>query len=249
MPKIVDYPRASLKASLDLADAVDSLGGTTSVDMAAERQGKKVGGAFQAIIGAAVKYGLLDSKSQKLSVTKLYKDYKLAYTEEEAQQHLRKALLSAPLFRAIYDRFIGRELPVAHFEKLLIREFEVPQDIASRVGSYFLDGTSQVGLLAPDNKLIGDGDSVVEPAEKPALLEDNPSTPNLSAAPLAERNTVIEQPEQPPALQNETKHYTVRISGPGMNTSIEVRESDDLLIVEAILKKVERALKNNERTD
>lgn len=244
MPKLVDYPRASLKAALELAEAVESLGGGASVQMAADKLGKKVGGSFQALVGAAVKYGLLDSKRQRLAVTQLFTGFKLAYSKEEETQRLSEMLLSPPLFKLIYDRFVGRELPITHFEKLLIREFDVPQDIASRVGSYFLDGAQHAGLLTPENKLITQVQSALESSEaqsgKEELGESAPMA--VEAAPAASAAT----PHMAQAEPVSTDYYIVRVSGPGMNTSIEVREADDLLIVQAILKKVERAL---EETD
>lgn len=58
MPKVLEYPRASLKASLELSKAIADLGGSAKVETVADKMGLKVGGSFQALMGAAKKYGL-----------------------------------------------------------------------------------------------------------------------------------------------------------------------------------------------
>ncbi len=241
MPKIVDYPRASLKSALELAKAVEDLGGECSSEMAAERLNKKISGAFSALISAATKFGLVVSKSQRLSTAALYKDYNLAYTSEESSEKLQQMLLSPVLFRSIYNRFVGKEIPIAHFEKLLIREFEVPSDRASRIASYFIDGAKQSGLLGENNRLIDivPGESSGE-EERVNAQSDNPQ----------ETNTRAHQPSQlqgkDDAVSSHLKVYVVRITGPGINSTIEVHEPEDMLIVQAMLKKVEKALQSSE---
>jgi hypothetical protein len=241
MPKLIDYPRASMKSAMELADAVDSLGGACTLEMAAERLGKKVGGAFQAQISAGTKYQLLGSKSQKLSVSQLYREIKLAYDDGERAAKLRQSLLSVPVFQAVWVRFAGKELPLAHFEKLLIREFQIPDDWGSRVEGYFLEGARMSGLLDENNRLRAD-DSADEandrieslvPLGTPTAVSPSPSTE------LIEEGAAIER-EAPPTHQ--TKQYVVTIKGPGMNSSMEIHEPEDLMIVQAMLKKIERAL-------
>jgi len=51
-----DYPRASLRRSLALAEAIDKLGGESSDESAADGIGNKVGGAFRSLVGAGVKF-------------------------------------------------------------------------------------------------------------------------------------------------------------------------------------------------
>ena len=57
----IDYPRAPLDRAFALAEAVDKMGGEATAEIAAESMGNKVGGAFTALIGAAVKYGLISN--------------------------------------------------------------------------------------------------------------------------------------------------------------------------------------------
>lgn len=238
MPKIVDYPRGSLKAALELASAVDALGGASAA-MAAESLGKKVSGAFSAQVSAATKYGLVEAKSQKLTVTQLYRDYKLSYTPEEGAKFLRAALLNVPLYHAIVSRFAGKELPVGHFEKLLVREFEVPEDWASRVAGYFIDAGRQCGLLGDGNRIVSSthDDHVEEELKSVDEVDEDDVSPMVQA-----KNVAAEPISQPLPLQS-TQDYVVTITGPGINTSIRIADTDDMLILQATLKKVERVMK------
>ena len=231
MPKIVDYPRASLKAALDLAKAIDDLGGSCTVGMAAERLTRKISGSFGMLISSASKFGLIENKGQKLSTTNLYKDYKLSYTPEEKNQKLREIMLSVPIFQSIYERFSGKELPITHFEKLLIREFGVPDDLGSRVASYFIDGARESTLIDENNRLI-DYSKIVDAGNSDLNDIEFLESPSNETFPKESQKNI--------------KNYFVRITGPSMDSNIELIEPEDMLIVQAMLKKVEKYLKSAE---
>jgi hypothetical protein len=228
MPRLTDYPRKSLAQSLELAAAVDSLGGTSSEEMAGSKLGRKGtnSGAFAALVGAAVKFGLLDNRKATLSVTSRYRDYKLAYDEEQRTQALRAAFLNPPLFRAITERFSGKAIPTDILDKLLIREFGVPEALAARVGEYFLEGAKAVRLLSDAGVLIADGgpSSVATPA--PAVSE-----------------AVETVPISPEPVLVPTSHYVVRVTGPGISSSVDIIDEEDLVLVDALLKRIRRSLK------
>ncbi|QXI53869.1 hypothetical protein [Pseudomonas alvandae] len=255
MPKQIDYPRASLKSCLAVAQAVNDLGGECSSALAGDKLNKQhTSGAFKGLIGAAVKYSLITNKLGQLKVTQLFRDIALAYDEDEGKQARMKAFLSPPLFRAIHDRFQSKTLPVAHFEKLLIREFGVPDQFASRVEGYFLEGAKQCGLLGEDNVLSsshpnaaneviengknGDDSEQSAPIEKtvalPSATSATHSAPAVNNQPILEHNRHRE-----PELEGK---FTVRIMGPGMDSLIVINEEEDLLIVKAMLRKVEKRL-------
>lgn len=233
MPKKIDYPRATLKNSLELAQAIDDLGGKCSTEMAADKLNKKVSGAFHALIGSAVRFGLIASKKGELEVTGLFRDHKLAYSKEEADMALTLAFLTPSLFRSIFDRFEGRELPVSHLEKLLIREFDVPDQISSRVSKYFIEGAKQCALLDANNQLNANTPKQnqitggVELEAPEGLVNTNNSSDS------------IDTQKNPDDIEEDGK-FSVRIKGPGMDSVIVVNEEEDLLIINAMLKKVER---------
>jgi hypothetical protein len=251
MPKQIDYPRASMKNSFILADAVNELGGQCSAAMAADKLDKQhTSGAFKGTIGAAVKYGLLTNKKGQLEVTPLYRDIKLAYNDEEANRETQKAFLSPPLFLSIFERFKGKPLPVSHFEKLLIRECDVPALYASRVGNYFLEGAKQCGLLGEGNVLSRDDDSVNDVIENDSngdgagVLEGKPN----QGEQLQKQGTAAAHTGQVHPAEEEGK-FSVRIKGPGMDSLIVVNEEEDLYIVKAMLKKVEKRLAIDDERD
>lgn len=237
MAKVVDYPRASLENSLQLAEAVASLGGSCSIAMAADKMGRKVSGAFNALVSAAVKYGLIASKEGKLSVQSLYRSVKLAYSDAEKRGFLGEALLSPPLFRAIVDRFEGQVLPTEHFEKLLVREFSVPDDQASRIAQYFVQGAKQVGLVSGAGVISRTG---IE-ADEPAGEKSDPNESDRSVGGSQSRQSVDQQ-----SRDMSSDEYSISFKGPGLNSTIVVREQEDLLIVDAMLKKVSKALRGRE---
>ena len=151
MPKVIEYPRASLKNSLALALAVDQLGGSCNKATCAEQMGKKVSGGFLALVAAATKFGFVKMTRGTITLTQMYKDYKLSYDENEKLNHLRKAFFGIPLFKNMYDKWKDVKLPVNILDKAIVREFHVEEKIASRVSKYFIDAAKTVRLLNPDN--------------------------------------------------------------------------------------------------
>ncbi|MPQ60158.1 hypothetical protein [Duganella sp. FT27W] len=241
MAKIIDYPRTSLRSALQLADAVDGFAGSCSAELAAEKLGKKISGAFAAQIGSAVKFGLIENKKSKLSVTPMYRNYKLAYTPAEEASVLREAFLLPPLFSSIYNRFKGQKLPIEHFEKMLMKEFHVPDDISSRVASYFLDGAKLSGLLGTDNTWLEGKDDVqsAEFEETNVIEVDDDVSPPINRNNGPTRDFHSNQTDS----SGKSAAYQLEIRGPGINFSITIGEEDDLEIVQIMLKKISKALK------
>jgi hypothetical protein len=228
MPKITDYPRAPLDRAFALAEAVDKLGGEATAEMTAESMGNKIGGAFASLIGAAVKYGLIANSKGRLKTAPLFQDYKLAYNESQKKEAVRKAFLNAPLFTAIVTRLQGQTMP-GHFEKLLIREHSVPEDSASRIVGYFTEGARAAGLL-DSNGTIGAA-TVTSPSQR-------------SAAPTQEADSDdLQDDAESGAPAPFIRGYTVRITGPGIDTKIAIKDEEDIEIVDVTLKKVRKLLK------
>ena len=241
MAKQIDYPRASLKNSLQLAVAVDALGGSCSSEMAAERMGKRGGGAFQALISSSVRYKLLTNAKGQLATTNHFKAFKLAYTDDEEREVLMKSFLAPPLFSAVANRFHGRELPTNHFEKLLIKEFGVSEQISSRVAKYFIEGAKQCGVLDSNGVVSNSGDSGDLPKDDQIDKENDASEPVDTNTGNGAHEQTSQLPEQAP------EKFSIRIIGPGMDSTIIINEEEDLFIVNAMLKKVQRKLASGEK--
>ncbi len=228
MSKLVEYPTASIKKSLELAKAVDELGGNSSVDMCAEKLHRKVSGGFREIIFSAVKYGFLVHKKGMLRTANLYDNIKLAYNQDEEIQLLQQAFLKIPLFQKIYTRFRDQKLPIDIFDKLLIKEFDVKQHMASRVKKYFIDGAKTVGLLAPDNTILS-----LEISNETAVGNINSKTDEFKGNITSLKESKI---------VTSSDSYSITISGPGMTSTISITEEEDLEIVKIMLDKIRKKL-------
>ena len=228
-----EYPRASLKKSIEVAEAIYELGGSCSPEMCAHKLNKKIGGSFRDILSSAGKYGLITSSRGEVAVTELYRHIHLAYSTEERKQLLTEAVFNIPLFQEIYDRFKGMKLPVEMLDRLLIRECAVNQQVASRVGKYFIDAVKTTELLGADLILKSDFETR-EQEEQPEPINDNDPPPDNITEP-SQRSPVPETP-----IYTNGGGYRVIIQGPDINTEIKIVEPEDMEIVEVTLRKVKR---------
>lgn len=233
MPKVIEYPSGSFGKALELANAVDYLGGNCTVQSCADRLNKKVSGGFGMLISSAIKHGLITRKREELFTTQLYKDIKLAYTDEEKTANLRKAFLSPVLYKRIYERFKGKELPVQMLDKLLIREFSVEADLGSRISGYFVDGVKYLNLL--DGSKLVDLDienELAAPENNGEEDKENEKENSLSSN--------VTNPTAENVVHNSA--YVIHIKGPGMDSKITINEEDDFLILEAMTRKIKKKL-------
>jgi hypothetical protein len=150
---------------------------------------------------------------------------KLAYSETQKQDAIRRAFLNAPLFHAVATRLQGQQIP-PHFETLLIREHGVPADTASRVAGYFTEGARDAGVIGAGGVIVIPGPRGTTGPQPPTTEGDNPS----HDADIDISSVLF------------VRGYTVRITGPGIDSKIAIKDEDDVDIVEAMLKKVRRLL-------
>ncbi|RZJ90012.1 MAG: hypothetical protein EOO60_09410 [Hymenobacter sp.] len=168
MPKLIDYPRTSYTGAWEIAEVVDDTGGKCALETCARKLNRKVSGSFKAIVGSAVKFGLLTSKRELLTTTTLFRRIKHAYDKQEELLFHREAFLTPPLFTQLCRKFRSRELPVAMLDVLLIREFGVEEINAQSVAKAFIDGARMVGVLDEHN-IVADIDQLA--AQQPPRRE------------------------------------------------------------------------------
>ena len=178
MPKLIDYPRTSYSGAWEVAEVVDDTGGKCALETCARKLNRKVSGSFKAIVGSAVKFGLLTSKREILTTTTLFRRIKHAYDKQEELLFHREAFLTPPLFTQLCRKFRGRELPVAMLDVLLMREFDVEEINAQSVAKAFIDGTRMVGLLDEHNMLADIDQQAAQQPPKRELASPTPS-PNV----------------------------------------------------------------------
>jgi hypothetical protein len=217
VPRIADHPRASLERTLDLADAVEELGGECSLEAAADRLGASMGGAFGALVSTAAKYGWLGIRRGRLRTEPRYRSYRLAYDEAERRTLLLEAMRNVPVFQRLLERFGGRTLPEERLAKLLVREFDVPESAAGRVAGWFVEGATAAGLLA-GGQLRSSPTGEADAGGRPVGLRATTDEPRGAS-------------------------YTIRVSGPDLDSTVAISEPADLELVRSLLAKVERALR------
>lgn len=218
MPKLIDYPRTSYTGAWELAEITDDTGGKCTIETAARKLNRKVSGSFKAIIGSAVKFGLITSKRELLTTTTLFKRIKHAYDKQEELAFHREAFLTPPLFTQICRKFRSRELPVQMLDVMLIREFGVEEINAQGVAKAFVDGCRMVGLLDEHNT-VADIDAFTKQSPRQQL-----------ASPIPRLNQFRpENQSSPDGITAEEVHprESERIPSPE-NTASELRTTLDL---------------------
>jgi len=159
MPKTIDYPWTSYQSAWEVSEVVDDTGGKCSLETCARKLNRKVSGSFKAILGSAVKFGLLTSKRELLTTTNLFRRIKHVYDKQEETLYHREAFLHPPLFTQICRKFRNRELPVHMFDIMLIREFGVEEINAQNVAKAFVEGARMTGIIDERN-VIADIDQL-----------------------------------------------------------------------------------------
>jgi len=135
---------------------------------------------------------------------------------------------------ALTKRLEGQQIP-SHFEKLLIREYDVPEDYAQRLMGHFAEGAKDAGMLNAQG-IITSGNVIITPGA--GSLQIGGST--LSGIGAVEPAEVEADSDVSVSF---VRGYSVRITGPGIDSRIAIKDEDDVEIVEAMLKKVRRLLK------
>lgn len=251
MPKILDYPKSSFANSMNMATAIDALGGSCEKESCADQMGLKLTGAFSKRISAAVKYNLITSTKGRLAITDLYKSIKNAYDDDEEQLRKKEAFLTPPVYNSLYETFKGKKLPVNILDKYLIREFGVEDKNASTVANIFLKDLKSIGLI--ENELIIDIENGAEVEEideviteedvQDDLMPVKPSyNPKYADSNRPSQILHIENKNKEGKIERNPNEFVVHIIGPGMDSEIVVKEEEDMLIVEAMLKKVKKKL-------
>lgn len=313
MPKLIDYPRTTYASAWEVAEVVDDTGGKCALETCARKLSRKVSGSFKAIVGSAVKFGLLTSKRELLSTTTLFRRIKHAYDKQEELLFHREAFLTPPLFTQLCRKFRQRELPVQMLDVMLIREFDVEEINAAAVAKAFAEGARMVRLLdehniivdidqlaaqapprreltspaltinsfrAPDSTTVDKADTKAAETPSPVVLarprielppssgidtvaslfglldiqaQPTPATrtsrptapePPERIAPVPIPIIAYAPPQQPSEPGSTPAQFIVRLNGPGLDTQLVITDEDDLVLVQGLLEKIRRQLRN-----
>lgn len=247
MPKVVDYPLFPFARVMELAHTVDYLGGSCTIADCAHHMKKKISGGFGVLISSAIKHDLVHRKGDRLSISDLYKKIKFSYSPAEKIAAQRLSFLHPVLYRKVYDRFKGKELPLPMLDKLLIREFQVEEKASIKIAGYFVDGLKPLQLIRDGKLLAVDNDAIA------AVIKEEPVQMSIPLAPPEEeqqkgnvqhsltdtedKNNRTSYPEQ-----DNTDKFVISIQGNGINSTMNIDTQEDFQIVEAILAKIKRKL-------
>ncbi|RYX86340.1 hypothetical protein EON73_02605 [bacterium] len=242
MPKNLNYPLASFQKAFALADAVNALGGNCNVEDSAAKMQRKISGGFMVIISSAQKFELITFDKGIITISENYKLIKHSYTNTERINFLRKAFLAPQVFFILFERFKGKDLPIEMLDKILIREFGVEEVTAGRVAGYFIDGLKTCGLL--------NGTQLTDVITQDKAIEEN----EIIQTAIPEQETTNTQRKEEAALKKPNtifstiksaeiaNQYELHLTGPGISTTFNLEVEEDVLILEAIIKKIRKSI-------
>lgn len=198
-------------------------------------------GQAASVLGTLRMYGLLvKADHRKDLINEEVKKFKFTPYSEEKTELVQKWLRTPKVFGSILEKY--REGlpsdPALRYE--LIQDLNFSEDASNKLikilrqSIEFATSFGSVEIVPEENTDTGH-DNDIE-AVKTDSLETQPK--------VAEES----QNKMPPLIEHQDikkgnhNTYKVHISGPGLDSVIEVFEEEDLLIVKAMLKKVEKKL-------
>ena len=240
MPKIKNYPDASFEKCLELADAVESLGGECLSATAAEKLNRSESGGYGALVSSTVKYGLITNNRGTLKISELFKGIIHAYGDDEALILKRKAFLKPEVFNLTYERFKGKQLDINLLSKIFIREYGVDSKYALKVAGYFTKGLKSLNLLDQQNNLlIINLDNSAENGNKEIEVVDDESVEEMKVEEVKSSDVTIVHR----AFSTEDE-YTIHIKGPTIDSKLVIKDEDDLIILSSYINKIKKAIIN-----
>ena len=140
-----------LNASLVLAKTVREKGGDTCSpeQLGAWLDYKNTkGGGYVARVYAAKAFGLIETVQGKYRITPRAESILYEVTPQAKTQALRDAFMGVPMFRSIYERYKGTQLPVElGMNNLLRTYYHVPPDRVSTAYRVLMDSADSAGFF------------------------------------------------------------------------------------------------------
>ncbi|MFX1370553.1 MAG: hypothetical protein ACFFCE_01735 [Promethearchaeota archaeon] len=149
----VDYLSTGLKIkeAQDLIEKLYNLGRTAKKDTFAEDIEMSIkGSAFRIKIASMKKMGFFIQEDDNIILTQLGNNIYNAYDETEKKQLLFQGYMNVELHEKLIERFKDTGLNVEKLDKLLIREYDVHNNYASRVAKSIIKSFSYLGVLDPE---------------------------------------------------------------------------------------------------
>jgi hypothetical protein len=111
---------------------------------------------------------------------------------------------------------------------MLIKEYDVDDNAASRIKKYFIEGAKITGLLDSQNKLkvldtVSSSEEESNHGEEVQVIQQIPVSLETNAISLSDLD-----------------EYVFHITGPGINSRIAIREEDDFILLEVMIRKIKK---------
>jgi len=196
-----NYPKDSLQQALVISQKIadENAGAPMNRLLVADALGiKPASSNFKYLLSSSRMYGLTEGteKATEVSLTPLGKRVTKS-SGAERMAGLRQAAMNIPLYRAFFERFNGNKLPSAEMlRKILVADFEVPQDRADEAATLVVETGDFIGVLrqisgSPHVLMDAAPDVTSEPTE---IESEHPTEFNDGVQADVETERRLEQP-------------------------------------------------------
>jgi hypothetical protein len=170
MPKKLNYPLFSLEKSLLSAKKAYQQGNSLSKAKFAAILNQKISGPFHNLLSALSKFDLLKTKKNQIIITDLLKNIMLSYSKEEKKKYLQESFLKIPLYKKLWQNYETKKIPIEILEKILVKEYEIPVTITTKVKNNFLADLKFLNLSAPSEAQKTSSPTSEKNSKNPELL-------------------------------------------------------------------------------
>ncbi|AQT61117.1 hypothetical protein [Cellvibrio sp. PSBB023] len=237
--KTPNSPRFSLSWALDKMLILLEKEGIHPVapDIMAQHLGysNSSNGQAATVLGTLRMYGLLlKAPHRKDVISEDIKRFRFTPYDEEKSQLANKWLRTPKLFSTVLTKYQGNlpSDPALRYE--LIREYNFTEETANKFIKILKESIDFANSFSSASK--GSTNDFEEKFEDGIESEINSS--NMKDEKMDSDLVGMQVNPQTPVGGG----FKVQITGPGMNSSIDINEEEDLLIVEAMLRKVSKKL-------
>lgn len=148
----IEFPYSDLERSIELATVLLREGGQAKIDqtqLAVAMDQSATGGTFRGRLGAARMFGVIETDQGKVGLTPLG----LRITDEESSAAAKaEAFLNIPLYKAMFDRYVGYALPPAAAIERQMEALGVPPKQKERARQAFSASAQYAGYIASNGR-------------------------------------------------------------------------------------------------
>ncbi len=229
-----NYPNCSLDEAVDKISTIFDHAGRTKVtadDLAKALGYSGLNGASRTALSPLTAYNLLTRHGRSEYVVS---DIALGIihpsTNSERRAFMKQAALGPSLFKKLHETSDGCSQAI--LKNKLIRDSGFTPDGASKAAAVYFKNLPYMEYDPSEDALSDDQEELTPTSPEP---EQSKGSPNTSTQILSTTPTVDD--------------YTVSISGPKIQFSVIVSDETDLMIIDAMLKKVKTFINEENKSE